>query len=230
MLLLTGVFLLAAGLSGLRTRRRPPGVTVGELGGASPGRRVMLVGAAAPGPDGAVRSPVTGAPCVWWQVSSSEWENGDTRLSDRTYARSEALLAVRDDTGRLVFAPDPATGVHGLPQSSHEDAVPDRPGVVLERSEIIMPEGTEIRVTGTLSTHRWCAGWVRGPRGWSGEVVVEPQVVGAVRGHGDAAGAGDAGQGAGAAGGDDGEELGRAIAAGGRRGVHEVEGALTAVQ
>lgn len=91
----------------------------GEVGGGSFRQRCEVVGAAAPGPGGAIRAPESGQEAVWhrtqvtrhWRERQTVQRDGRsvTEMVDRSETVSEivseAPFVVRDDSGTIAVAP-----------------------------------------------------------------------------------------------------------------------------
>ncbi|ROO87387.1 hypothetical protein EDD29_4992 [Actinocorallia herbida] len=115
---------------------------------------VRLVGRAGPGPDGPLKAPISGRPCVWWSVRShgepmSQGSSGDKRPSLPSGHRTSSVpFAVADDSGEALVPIGELTvgGVeHGRERrSSH----PDLQRVVLVEREAILEVGALIDVFG----------------------------------------------------------------------------------
>lgn len=143
-----GVFLLwTANLRALIPRGRVRDMTFAEIRETGYTGRVRVRGVVEAGPGGPLRAPVTGLPCVWWELISFEKKEGESSSSNYSSVISEDLLAVADETESVVFSPVPYR-VWGAKQSAFESPVPDRPDVTLHQSELALAEGTEVILNG----------------------------------------------------------------------------------
>jgi E3 Ubiquitin ligase len=145
-----------------RARRTAPGQ-------ARAGETVLLTGSAQPGPDGVLRAPVSGLPCVWFRVLevagapftlSVHPQMPPTVTSDGAYP-SSFLIPRRDDESPARFAVADGTGAGSVEVDPalidlYTDFVPvDAQGGSYDSGythlrEWILPPGTPVFVCGTV--------------------------------------------------------------------------------
>ncbi|MEZ5102450.1 MAG: GIDE domain-containing protein [Thermoleophilia bacterium] len=131
-----------------------------RIGADAPGMRVEVTGLTAPGPDGRLTGPFSGAPCVWYRAvvyertaSEERGPNGTIRRVERLQQMSEevstAPFAVVDATGSIEV--DPAGAEVDDPVASHDRFEPAPPGGALLgvlRREWLVPPDRQVYVLG----------------------------------------------------------------------------------
>lgn len=127
----------------LPTRGRP--VRVADLPEAGSAHRIRVTGTAAPGPDGVLRAPLSGEPCVWWRVTTRESGPG---AGEPRQERSQKPFRLEDGTGGVVLRLG-EKDVRGFAHSLRRESSPeDRPGVEVVQEEYVITEGTRIQASG----------------------------------------------------------------------------------